>query len=97
MEPWIWLAIVVAALVGVDRLLLWMEGRGWLRYRRRRPNWAAGRRHLLDIQALYDPGVRHTIEFEIEEERADEDDAGDPPLSFDDPPSTSGTGSTKNS
>lgn len=63
-----WLAVAAGlallALV-IDRLLLWMERRGWIDYRRTNP----GRIHtgqigpaFLGIQALFQSGARHHLE-----------------------------------
>ncbi len=61
---------VVAALYGLDRLGLWLEGRGWLYYRRKKPTgspascWVA-------MQRLLEPGVKHVAQ--VGQERDGED------------------------
>ena len=83
MESWHWLvwpalAIgAVAALFGLDRLGLWLEDRGWLYYRRKKPAsspmsaWVA-------MQQFIEPGVKHVVEIkdakrsETEQEAAKE-------------------------
>jgi hypothetical protein len=61
---------VVAALYGLDRLGLWLEDRGWLYYRRKKPSsspascWVA-------MQRLVEPGVKHVAH--VGQERHGED------------------------
>ena len=67
------LLAVAAALFGLDRLGRWLEDRGWLYYRRKRPSssplsmWVA-------MQQFVEPGVKHVCEVGQEpkdEERQD--------------------------
>jgi hypothetical protein len=61
---------VVAALYGLDRLGLWLEDRGWLYYRWKRPTsspascWVA-------MQRFLEPGVKHVAQ--VGQERHGED------------------------
>jgi hypothetical protein len=89
--PTIWLAVgAAAALLALDRLLLWMESRGWIYWRRTKKQTGA---HLgdafLEIQAMVQPGMRHVVE-ERRAEGHEEDESGDPPEAGDplevDPP-----------
>lgn len=59
--------LVIVALVTLDRLALWMERRGWMYWRKRKP--APGRGTgggmsglLTDFQQLVEPQVRHVIQ-----------------------------------
>jgi hypothetical protein len=68
MEAWKWLvggvAVlgVVAALYGLDRLGLWLEDRGWLYYRRKKPGSSpAG--CLVAFQQVIEPGAKHVIQL----------------------------------
>jgi hypothetical protein len=77
MSAWSWLAGVLAllgvlaAVYWLDRLGLWLEGRGWLYYRHKKPGsspagaWVA-------MQQLIEPGVKHVRE--VREERPGEGD-----------------------
>ena len=80
-ESFRWLILVAGAvliLLGLDRVALWMEGRGWLYYRRVKPTSNNLGNAFLELQSLLEPGKRHIIEAKLEEhdERAD---SGDPP------------------
>jgi hypothetical protein len=62
---WLWIGPGLAAFAfAVDRLLLWMERRGWIDYRRTYP----GRIHtgsvgpaILGVQALFQSDARHHL------------------------------------
>jgi len=59
------LAGVVLAAFGVDRLLLWMEWRGWIDYRRTYPgriNPGQVGPAFLSIQGLLEPDKKHAAE-----------------------------------
>ena len=64
------LLMIAAALHGLDRLGLWLEDRGWLYYRRRRPSssplsmWVA-------MQQYMEPGVKHVREVGQESKEED--------------------------
>jgi len=61
---------IAAALYGLNRLGLWLEDRGWLYYRRRRPSssplsmWVA-------MQQYMEPGVKHVREAGQESKEED--------------------------
>lgn len=77
---WLLVPAALGLLVfGVDRLLLWMEWRGWIDYRRTDP----GRIHtgqvgpaFLGIQALFQSGAKHHLE-EKNAVRTERESAGD--------------------
>ena len=76
-------AIVGIAVVAflVDRLLLWMEWRGWIDYRRTYPGrFSAGQvgPAFLAIQGLLEPEKRHAAE-EQTSVRTERDEDGAPP------------------
>lgn len=72
------LAISVALFL-LDRLLLWMERRGWVYWRKTKRRTGLGMGNaLLEIQALVEPGVRHVVEIRREEE-VESSEPGDPP------------------
>ncbi|WP_433875857.1 hypothetical protein [Sinomonas atrocyanea] len=56
-----WLLIAAVVAVVLDRLLLWIEGRGWIYYRRRKPK--GGSAAMLGVAAeLFQPS--HTVVVE---------------------------------
>lgn len=74
----LYLAIAAAALLALDRLALWMEGRGWIYYRRRKPSSSSLGNAFLEVQALLEPNKRTLLEVR-RDARAEEDESGDPP------------------
>lgn len=79
-----WPQLLVAALVGLlalDRLLRWMERRGWIFYRQRKPSGSGIANALGEFEAILNPAVREVV-VARQEQRAqddDDDDDGDPP------------------
>ena len=67
------LALCAVALLGLHRLGLWLDDRGWLYYRRssRKGRWG------LALAAAFDPNVRRILEIQ-ESVKRDEDESGDP-------------------
>ena len=64
----------LGALFGLDRLCLWLEGRGWLYYRKKRPTsspagcWVA-------MHQLLEPGVKHVVQ--VGHQRRQQEDQGE--------------------
>jgi hypothetical protein len=57
--------LAILAVVAADRLALWMERRGWIYWRKRRPSGGGGggiSGLLTGFQQLVEPEVRHVIE-----------------------------------
>lgn len=73
----VWLAIIAVAIFGLDRLLLAMESRGWIYYRRKKPGSSALGRVCLEVQQLLEPSKKYVIQ--IKEERKEQQRAGDLP------------------
>ena len=67
---------VVAAFL-IDRVLLWMERRGWIFYRATRPDMRNVGPAFLEIQRIFEPGVKHVLEEKVQQ-REEEDDEGGP-------------------
>ena len=69
---------VAALLVGLDRLLLAAEARGFIYYRRRKASPGSLGSAMLEIHSLMQPSARHAVE---EQRRVveEEDDEGEPP------------------
>lgn len=79
LESAVWIVAAVAAVLGLDRLLLRAESRGWIRYRRSGLGRGASIYHLLEIHSIYDPRIKQVIEAKFGEE-AEEDETGEPPF-----------------
>jgi len=74
----LWLLVVGLALLALDRVGLWMERRGWIYYRRRKPASSALGNAFLEVQALLEPEKRTLLELR-QEEPHEEDESGEPP------------------
>lgn len=76
------LAGVVLAVFVVDRLLLWMEWRGWIDYRRTYPGRIRGGPvgpAFLAIQGLLEPEKRHAAEQQTALRTERDESGGAPP------------------
>jgi len=62
---------VFVALVALDRLLLRLESRGWINYRRNRLGRGGGLYHMLELHSIYEPGMRQIAEAKYREEQED--------------------------
>ncbi|HYB53419.1 MAG TPA: hypothetical protein VEG84_06110 [Thermoanaerobaculia bacterium] len=86
---WFWiLAALVLLGAGVDRLLLYLEWKGWIDYRRTNPGRIQTGQigpAFLGIQALFHPGARHELE-ERNAVRTERQAAGGPDDSVGPPP-----------
>jgi hypothetical protein len=77
-----WLLIPAGIAVlgfAVDRLLLWMEWRGWIDYRRTNPGRISTGQvgpAFLAIQAVLEPGAAHQVEEQIAV-RTEKEDVGE--------------------
>ena len=70
---------IALAVFLLDRVLRWMEGRGWIYYRTQRRGSAGVGNALLGVHALLEPDRRHVLEVR-QAEVMEEEDAGDPPV-----------------
>ena len=73
-----WSVAGLAVLFVLDRLLLYLESRGWINYRRRGLGRGAAQYHMLELHSVFEPGVQEVMEVKYAEE-VEEDDAGGPP------------------
>ena len=76
---WLPLLLVAAILpLGylADRVLLWMEDRGWIFYRRSRPDPKNLGPAFLEIDALFQPSKGHVLEQTIDQHVEEDDDGG---------------------
>ena len=62
----------------LDRILLWIESKGWIYYRRTKAGRGAATYHLLEWSSTLDPSMRQAQVEMVREERR-EDESGDPP------------------
>ena len=70
---------IAVALLLLDRLLLWMERRGWVYWRKTKRHTGPGVGNaLLEIQTMVDPSAKHVLELR-REVKEDAPEAGDPP------------------
>ena len=67
----------VLSLWALHHLGLWLERRGWLFYRDRKPSSSAVGNAFLNIESFVRPGARHEAEAH-QEEVVREDESGDP-------------------
>ena len=71
-------AVALGSLFALDRLLLWMEARGWIYWRKtKRKRNGGGGAALFTLNAMFDPSIRHAAEVREEREIEDEDDGDD--------------------
>ena len=70
--------LAIGVLFVLDRLALWMERRGWIYWRKRKPSGRGGGLSgvLTDFQQLVEPEVRHVIEAREQERSMKVDLAG---------------------
>ncbi len=77
LEGALWVVGLGVSLFLLDRVLLFMEERGWIYYRRTKAGRGASTYHLLEWTSTLDPSQRQVMEIRVAEERQ-EDEAGDP-------------------
>jgi hypothetical protein len=72
LEAALWLVGGGVGLFALDRLLLWVESRGWIYYRKSRPGRGASTYHLFQWSSILDPTVKEVLEERVREEREEE-------------------------
>ena len=77
MKAALWILAAIALLLVLDRLLLRLEARGWIFYRKTKGKRGGAMFHTLEMQSVFDPGARHAQQIIVEEEE-EEDESGDP-------------------
>lgn len=72
-------AVIALVYLGFDQLGLWLERRGWIYYRHKKPKEGAGANAMQEMNAFFNPAVRKVIEFQQTESRTrdDQDDDAD--------------------
>ncbi|RFT16613.1 MAG: hypothetical protein OP8BY_1226 [Candidatus Saccharicenans subterraneus] len=74
----IWMGCGIAVLLLLDRLFLYMEGRGWIYYRKKKPSSSALSNACLEVQQLLEPSKKYVVQIK-KDERRDQQEAGDLP------------------
>lgn len=77
LEGALWVVGLAAGLFILDRALLFLEGRGWIYYRRSKAGRGASTYHLLEWTSVLDPSQKQVLELRVSEERQ-EDESGGP-------------------
>ncbi|RLP09530.1 hypothetical protein [Propionibacterium australiense] len=79
MPAWVWVPVVAAAALVIDRLLLAMEARGWIYYRTRSARRGAAA-VVLPFDEVFHPSSHVLVaERQSSEVRAAQQDSGDGP------------------
>jgi hypothetical protein len=77
MPSWlIWILVALAAiavLFALDRLLLAAERRGWIYYRKKKPNPASVGSALMQVQALFEPPKQHVVDVRRQQVKRQQD------------------------
>jgi hypothetical protein len=73
-----WVAMAGILLVLFDRLLLGLEARGLIFYRRTRGVRGGAMYHAQELDSIFNPGMQHVQEAHVKQEQ-EEDESGDPP------------------
>jgi hypothetical protein len=79
----LWVAAAAIALLALDRLLLSMERRGWIYYRKKQPNRTSLGNAFLEIQSILEPSKKMMVVAK-KEEKKEQAESGDPPRAGDD-------------
>ena len=74
-EVALWICFAVGVLYGLHTLFLWMETKGWLYYRSKRPS--SGATSTLEAAAILDPSARAAVEARQERAGEEDEDSGD--------------------
>jgi hypothetical protein len=74
----LWVLSVLVVIWLLDRLLLRLERRGWINYRRRGLSRSGAAFHALTLQSIFSPGAEQLQEVRYQQVE-EEDDSGDPP------------------
>jgi len=79
----LWVAAAAIALLVLDRLLLSMERRGWIYYRKKKPSGTSLGNAFLEIQSILEPSKKMIVAVK-KEEKKEQAESGDPPQAGDD-------------
>jgi len=78
MKILLWIAGAGIVFFLLDRILLKMESRGWIYYRRKKPAGSSLGNAFLEIQSILEPSKKALVEIK-KEEKKEQADSGDPP------------------
>ena len=78
MKIFLWIAGAGIVFFLLDRILLKMESRGWIYYRRKKPTRSSLGNAFLEIQSILEPSKKVLVEIK-KEEKKEQADSGDPP------------------
>jgi hypothetical protein len=70
---------LIAGVIALDGLLLRMESRGWIYWRKRKRETSIIRTGMRALQQLVEPQIQHIEEDRRGRQAADHDEQGDPP------------------
>lgn len=76
-----WLKIIGAVALGIfvlDRLGLWLEAKGWLYWRKKKPSGGGFGHALQEFEAFLRPSARHVIEMKQTDSKPRHDQGDDP-------------------
>lgn len=59
--------LIIISLYFADRICLWLERRGWLYYRRKKPESSILGNAFLDLQTILNPSAQYIIEMKQKE------------------------------
>jgi hypothetical protein len=77
MMIFLWIAAAGIVFFLLDRILLKMESRGWIYYRRKKPAGSSLGNAFLEIQSILEPSKKALVEIK-KEEKKEQADSGDP-------------------
>lgn len=78
MHTLLWVVGGLGAIWALDRILLWIEARGWINYRRTGLSRGGATYHALELQSIFNPSTREVMEVKYGEEE-EVDESGAPP------------------
>ncbi|MDH3456606.1 MAG: hypothetical protein OER90_07155 [Gemmatimonadota bacterium] len=71
----LWGVVVLVLLVAIHLLLVWLESKNWIYYRRT-PKHGGSAYHLMHMSSIFDPKFKQVMEIMVEDERQ-EDELGE--------------------
>ena len=78
MKIFLWIAGAVIALFLLDKILLKMEARGWIYYRKKKPSRSSLGNAFLEIKSFLEPSKKELVEV-MKDEKKEQAESGDPP------------------
>lgn len=74
----LWGGGILAILVVADRVLLLLERRQWINYRKRGLSRSGAAYHALKLESIFNPSAEHVAEIKYQQ-KVEEEDSGAPP------------------